>query len=267
MGYDLKGKVVFITGASSGIGAAAAQAYVRAGARLALGARRFERCESLAKALQLQGHEALALRCAVREDESVSAALAAAASHFGGIDVLVNNAGVGLYGRVEELTPALLHENFETNVYGALRCLRAALPYLRQRGGGQIVNVSSVLGHRSLPGMGGYCASKFALNGLTEALRLELAAEGIDVILVSPGVTATAFRESAMTASGERESRAPFEAMRAEVVGAAMVKASQRRKREVVLTLTGRAMVAANRVSPGLFDRVARRMVGPGSKG
>jgi short-subunit dehydrogenase len=263
MQYALQDKVVLITGASSGIGEAAARAYAAAGARVVVAARRFERVEALARGLEEQGRAAVAVRCDVREEESVREAVEMAEARFGGVDVLVNNAGVGLYGPIAELTPEALHANFEINVYGALRCVRAVLPQLRARGGGQILNVSSVLGHRALPGMGGYCASKFALNGLTEAMRIELRPEGIDVILVSAGVTDTEFRESAMTTSGQRESRAPFGAMKAEAVARAMVAASRRRKREVVLTWSGKAMVEANRFAPALFDRVAARMVGP----
>lgn len=263
MGFKLKEKVVFITGASSGIGAAAARAYANAGARVVCAARRTDRLEELVRELERKGHEALAVRCDVRDEQSIREAVDQAVLRFGGIDVLVNNAGVGLYGPIAELTPEKLHENFEINVYGVLRCIQAALPHLRRRGGGQIVNVSSVLGHRALPGMGGYCASKFALNALTESMRTELKSDGIDVILISPGITETEFRQSAMTTSGKRESRAPSKPMTAEQVAAAMVKASRKREREVILTLSGRAMVEINRFAPALFDKVALKMVGP----
>ncbi|MFN7135693.1 MAG: SDR family oxidoreductase, partial [Myxococcales bacterium] len=263
MGFDLKEKVVFITGASSGIGEAAARAYAAAGARVVAAARHTNRLEELVRGLERKGHEAIALPCDVRSDESVKEAIDTAARRFGGLDVLVNNAGVGLYGLVEELTPEKLQENFDINVYGVLRGVRAVLPHLRRRGSGQIVNVSSVLGHRALPGMGGYCASKFALNALTESMRAELAKDHIDVILVSPGLTATEFRQSAMTAAGKRESRAPSKPMTADEVAKAMVKASRRRQREVILTLSGRAMVEINRFAPSLFDKVALKMVGP----
>ncbi len=263
MGFNLKEKVVFITGASSGIGAAAARAYAKAGAKVVCAARRTDRLEELVRELERKGHEALAVPCDVRDEKSVRAAVDQAVRRFGGIDVLVNNAGVGLYGQIAELTAEKLHENFDINVYGVLRCVQAALPHLRRRGGGQIVNVSSVLGHRALPGMGGYCASKFALNALTESMRTELKAEKIDVILISPGITETEFRQSAMTTTGKRESRAPSKPMTAEEVADAMVKASRKRQREVILTLSGRAMVEINRFAPALFDKVALKMVGP----
>ena len=263
MGYDLKDRVVFITGASSGIGAAAARAYASAGAKVVLAARRAGLLDELARELERAGHEALPVECDVTREQSVQDAVGKARHRFSRLDVLVNNAGLGLYGPVAELTAEQLHANFEVNVYGVLRCIQACLPHIRRRGEGQIVNVSSVLGHRALPGMGGYCASKFALNALTESMRIELKGANIDVILISPGLTDTEFRASAMTTSGKRESRAPGKPMTAAEVAKVMVRASRKRERSVVLTLAGKAMVSANRLSPALFDRVALRMVGP----
>jgi short-subunit dehydrogenase len=120
-----------------------------------------------------------------------------------------------------------------------------------------------VLGHRGLPLLGGYCASKAAVNALTESLRAELAAEGISVLLVSPGLTESEFREARLNAEGWSQGPIPMKAMSAEAVAAAMVRASSRRRRDTVLTLPGRFMVLANRLAPGLFDRVARRLVLP----
>jgi short-subunit dehydrogenase len=160
------------------------------------------------------------------------------------------------------LTSRALHEVFETNVYGPLRLVRACLPRLRERGGGQILVVSSVLGYRALPGMGGYCATKAALNSLTEALRVELHSEVIDVILIAPGSTATEFRRRAASVSGARgrEDRlGPLRTMSAQEVARAMVRASRRRSREVVLTAAGKALVRLQRASPALCDRVAAR--------
>lgn len=262
MGYELRGKVVLVTGASSGIGAAAARAYSDAGAKVVLLARQAARAETLAQELARLGREAMAVPCDVRDEAQVNEAVSASVLRYGGLDVLVNNAGVGLYGRVEELTPQALQETFDTNVYGALRCTRACLPRLRERGGGQIVMVSSVLGYRALPGMGGYCATKAALNALTEALRVELRGEAIDVILIAPGTTATEFRQRATRLGGARGRENPLGRMSAEEVARAMVRASSRRSREVVLTAAGKAMVGLQRAWPALFDRVAGRLFG-----
>ncbi len=259
MAYELRAKVVLVTGASRGIGAAAARAYCGAGSKVVLAARSLASVQSLADELALHGQEAIAVPCDVCDEAQVKAAVSASVLRYGGLDVLVNNAGVGLYGRVEQLTPEALHQNFETNVYGALRCIRAALPHLRERGGGQIINVSSVLGFRALPGMGGYCASKFALNALTEALRVELKNEPIDVILIAPGTTATGFRQSATNLGGSRGRKNPFGMMSPEEVAQAMVSASRRRSRQVVLTAAGKAMSGLQRISPALFDGIVER--------
>ncbi len=259
MGFQLRGKVVLITGASSGIGAAAARAYSGAGAKVVLAARQLARAESLAQELIRLGREAMAVPCDVRDEGQVSEAVSASALRFGGLDVLVSNAGVGLYGRVEALTAQMLHEVFETNVYGPLRLVSAGLPRHRERGGGQILMVSAVLGYRALPGMGGYCATKAALNSLTEALRVELRGEAIDVILVAPGSTATEFRRRAASVSGARGRENPLGTMSAEEVARAMVRASRRRSREVVLTAAGKALIGLQRASPALCDRVAAR--------
>jgi short-subunit dehydrogenase len=118
-----------------------------------------------------------------------------------------------------------------------------------------------VLGHRGLPLLGGYCAAKAAVNVLTESLRAELAAEGISVLLVSPGFTETEFRQTRLHAHGWQQNAPPLKQMSAEEVAAAMVKASRRHRRDTILTLPGRLMVLANRLVPGLFDVAARRMV------
>jgi short-subunit dehydrogenase len=193
--------------------------------------------------------------------------MAEARAAFGGVDVLVNNAGVGLLGKVEELTPELLREVFEINVIAPVRCIRAAMPELRARKG-VVVNVSSVVGKRALPDIGGYCASKYALEALSESLRAEVASSGVAVVVVCPGRTATEFRSHRLRATGgPNEDVSAIDAMGAERVAEAMVAAVRRRQREVVLTLPGRAMAALERVAPGLMDIVAARIAGRAPEG
>lgn len=255
-----KGRVVLITGASTGIGRAAAKKYAEAGADVVLAARRLPQVEDAAREVTSLGVRALPVRCDVTLGEDVERLIRETEAAFGGLDVLVNNAGQGLYGPLEAISEAQLRQVFELNVFGLWRVTRAALPLLRGRPGAQVVNVSSVLGHRGLPLLGGYCASKAAVNAMTESLRAELAAEGIRVLLVSPGFTESEFRENRLHAEGWRQDAIPLKAMSAEEVATAMVRASLRGRRDTVLTLPGRAMVMANRLVPGLFDLVARRM-------
>ncbi len=260
---QLAGGTVLITGASSGIGRACAHAFATCGANLVLAARRKDRLDALASELIARGVQALAVACDLTVESQVKELIARIDERFNGLDVLVNNAGVGLFGPLEKLPEEHLRHVFELNVFGLLRMTREALPLLRRRSGSQVINVSSVLGHRGLPLLGGYCASKAAVNAITESLRSELQPEGIWVLLVSPGMTESEFRDVRLTAPGFAQEKVPLKAMSAEEVAEAIVSASRSRRRDTVLTLAGRAMVYANRLSPALFDRVARRMVGP----
>ncbi len=255
------GRVVLITGASSGIGRAAARAYAAQGAHIVLAARRDEQLQEAAREVQALGVRALAVRCDITQPADVERLLRETEAAFGGLDVLINNAGIGLFGPVEALSEEQLRQVFEVNFFALVRVTRAALPLLRRKPGAQIVNVSSVLGHRGMPLLGGYCAAKAAVNALTESLRAELASENISVLLVSPGFTETEFRQTRLHAEGWRQNPPPLKQMSAEQVAQAMVKASRRQRRDTILTLPGRLMVLANRLTPGLFDRVARRMI------
>ncbi|WNG29065.1 SDR family oxidoreductase [Cystobacter fuscus] len=261
---DFRGKVVLITGASSGIGRAVARVYAAQGAHLVLAARREPALRDAAREVESLGVRALPVCCDITREEDVARLVRETEAAFGGLDVLVNNAGLGLYGPVEGFSEAQLRQVFEVNFFGLVRVTRAALPLLRQRApGSQVINVSSVLGHRGLPLLGGYGSSKAAVNLLTESLRAELATEGIRVLLVSPGLTETEFRDARLNAEGWAQDTIPLNAMSAETAARALVRASRRGSRETVLTLPGRVMVLANRLVPGLFDRVARRIANP----
>jgi short-subunit dehydrogenase len=264
--YNLKDKVVAITGASAGIGAAAARAFAAEGARVAISARSKDKIEALAAELRQGGAQVYAATMDVTSELEVTRYFEGLFAEWGYCDVLVNNAGVGMFAPIAELSVELFDRAMQVNVYGALRCTRAVLPVMRARSRGQIINISSSAGKRALPYMGGYCATKFALNALTESLRVEVASEGIDVILVCPGLTATDFKGNVISSRKEiPEMPAALGGQSADEVAEAIVRASRRRAREVVLTASGKALVAANQLIPWAVDKalgeISRRVV------
>lgn len=199
--FDPRGSVVFVTGASSGIGAALAVQLEKAGAKLVLAARRLDRLQALRATFQLPG-EHLPVALDVRDPESVRRAFREAAVKFGKLDALVANAGVGGWYAVHETPDEEVERMLDTNVKGVIRCIREAVPLLEKAGGGRIALVSSVVGRRGVPGMGVYSASKFALHGLADAMRIELAPKEIAVSAFCPGLTATEFFEAGTGAKG-----------------------------------------------------------------
>jgi len=185
-----EGRVWFITGASTGFGRALAEEILKAGGRVVATARRPEQLEWLPEKYPAT---ALALALDVTHDDSVKDAVDGALKRFGRIDVLVNNAGYGLAGAIEEATEAEFMPVFETNVFGLIRVTRAVLPFLRKQRSGHILNLSSIGGLTGAPGWGYYNASKFAVEGFSEALAAEMAPLGVHVTIIEPGPFRTDF--------------------------------------------------------------------------
>jgi NAD(P)-dependent dehydrogenase (short-subunit alcohol dehydrogenase family) len=190
-----RGRVVVVTGASSGIGRATALAFGATGARLALVARRRERLEEVAGLIAASGGEAVAVPSDVTSRDAVRACFETVRARFGRADVVVNNAGVLIPAPVTELAAADLEAMLHVNLFGALWVMQESVRLMQAQGGGSIVNVSSLAGRRGVSPLGGYCATKFALVGLTEALRTELHGSPIHVGLVMPGVVETPMAE------------------------------------------------------------------------
>jgi NADP-dependent 3-hydroxy acid dehydrogenase YdfG len=191
MAAPLEGKVAAVTGASSGIGEATALALARAGAAVALGARRADRLRDLAGRIEAEGGRALAVEVDVGDEGSARGFVERAHSELGRLDVLVNNAGVMLLGPVEGADTADWRRMVDVNLLGLLYCTHAALPLMREQGGGDIVNISSVAGRFARPGNGVYALTKFGVGAFSESLRQEAIASKIRVMLVEPGFVAT----------------------------------------------------------------------------
>ena len=249
----LRGKVAIVTGASSGIGEATARELVGRGAAVALVARSGEKLASLERTISASGGRTIVVPTDVSDAESVRAMVERVVGEFGGVDVLVNSAGLGLSGRVAELRAEDLRYVFEVNLIGPLNCIQATLPHMKP--GGRIINVSSVVGKRAIPKVGGYCASKFALNALTDALRVEVAGRGVTVTSVYPGTTRTSFRENSRRTKDERRGWRPG-GVTPEKVARKIARATERGGRDVYVTFPDRLFVAGTTLFPGLTDRV-----------
>jgi NAD(P)-dependent dehydrogenase (short-subunit alcohol dehydrogenase family) len=193
------GKVALVTGGSRGIGLAIAHALVERGAKVAMTATSDTTLREGAAALNgVHGATAvLPIRADAKRPEEVHNAVEITVKHFGGLDVLVNNAGIGLFGSVAEMTVEEWHRVIDTNVNGVFYACHAALPHLRARGGGWIINISSLAGVNAFPGAAAYCASKAALNAFSEALMQEVRQDGIRVSYVMPGSVRTDFNGTA----------------------------------------------------------------------
>ncbi len=255
MENTLKHKVAIVTGASSGIGEATSRELAARGAAVVLAARDAEKLEGLARRISASGGRALAAKTDVTDAASVEATVKRAVGEFGSLDILVNNAGLGLSGRVADLRAEDLRYVFEVNVIGPLNCIQAALGHMGR--GARIINVSSVVGRRAVPKVGGYCATKFALNALTDSLRVEVAGRGITVTSVYPGTTLTAFRENSRRTKDEKRGWRP-KGVKPERVAVKIADAAEKGQRDVYVTLSDRLYVTGTTLLPSLADRMLR---------
>lgn len=255
MERTLKGKVAVVTGASSGIGEATALELVRRGASVAVAARSAEKLEDLARRSSGLDSGVLVVETDVADRDSVEAMVGRVVGEFGRLDVLVNNAGLGLSGRVADLRPEDLRYVFEVNTVGPLNCVQAALPKMGR--GGRIINVSSVVGKRAIPKVGGYCSTKFALNALSDALRVEVADRGISVTSVYPGTTRTSFRDNSRRTKDEKRGWRP-KGVGPGKVAQKIADAAEKGPRDVYVTFSDRLFIAGVTLLPGLADRVLR---------
>ncbi|HEY0813703.1 MAG TPA: SDR family NAD(P)-dependent oxidoreductase [Pseudonocardia sp.] len=189
----VSGKVVLVTGASEGIGAATAGLLAARGAKIAAAARSIDRLNELTSELE----DSFAIQADMAQPESITAMVDGVVEHYGRIDILVNNAGRALHSAVADVKIADFQSIIDLNVYGPLLAMQAVIPHMRKQGGGSIVNVSSDVSKMAIPTVGAYAATKYALNGLTLTARAELAQDGIVVTVMYPGQTATNFGKNA----------------------------------------------------------------------
>jgi NAD(P)-dependent dehydrogenase (short-subunit alcohol dehydrogenase family) len=259
---DLHNRVVIVTGASMGIGAATAREFARAGAQVALAARSAEPLAELAQ--QIGAERALAIPADVTNRAQVDALVQHTLARFGRIDILVNNAGVGLAGPVATISPIDFERIFAINVLGPLYAMQAVAPHLRKPGGGLIINVSSMVTKLTIPTIGGYRATKMALDAISDNARIELARDNIRVITIYPGQTSSNFFRNTINAA-DRSGRPPGTRRpdTPEHVARRIVEGARQEPREVFMNPGMRAAAVVGTLLPRLFEwAIGRRMRG-----
>lgn len=244
------GKVVLITGASQGIGAACVEAFSRRGARLSLAARSEENLARVA------GRDTLVTAADITDDASRQRVVDRTLERFGGIDILINSAGVGLYAPAWQSSLSDVRQLFELNVFAALGMIQLVVPHMREQKSGVIVNISSIGGKVTLPWLTLYSASKYALGSLTDGLRMELKYDGIHTISVCPGYVKTDFQRHALGGPPPRQALhgRPF-GITAQRCAEAVARGVERDARTVVTPPSGWAFIVLERLFPSLVDR------------
>jgi short-subunit dehydrogenase len=254
---SFKNKTVVITGASSGIGKACAEEFAKRGANLILGARQYVILCEIAQQLETQyGIKAIAVVCDVSKEQDCEILINQGMRTFGRIDVLINNAGISMRALFKDLDLVVLRNLMDVNFWGAVYCTKFALPQLLKNGG-SVIGISSIAGYRGLPGRTGYSASKFALNGFLESLRVENLKNNLHVMVASPGFTASNIRNVALVKDGSAQGESSMneeKMMSAEEVANIIANGVVNRKRSIIMTGQGKLTVFLNKIFPSWLD-------------
>jgi short-subunit dehydrogenase len=257
---DLTGKIVVVTGASMGIGEAIARIFTDHGASVVMLSRDAGRVEA-ARGRVGHGDRTLAMACDVKHREDVDRAIGLTLHHFKRIDVWVNNAGHGLLDSVAQMDMAACREMFDTNLFGAVAAMQAVIPVMRQQAGGTIINISSVAGYIPIPFHAAYSATKFALNAMGNAARVELKKDAIHVLTVCPGRVRTPFSENAVRGNDVKRVGSA-RGISSDRVARATLRGYLKQKREVIVPWTMYAPVKIYQHFPGFVEWAMGRMAG-----
>jgi short-subunit dehydrogenase len=252
----MEGKVVVITGSSSGIGRALAIEFAKRKARLVLAARSLDELDRLRAAFPEV--EILTVQTDVSKEEDCHQLIMNTIEKYGRIDILINNAGISMRALFGETDISVLKRLMDVNFWGTVYCTKFALPYLLQSRG-SLVGVSSIAGYKGLPGRAGYSASKFALQGFLEVVRIENRRKGLHVLIACPGFTASNIRIKALAGDGQQQGETPrneLSMMTAETVAKKIIEAISHRKHRLVLTVQGKMTVVLNKFFPKLMDKM-----------
>ncbi|MBQ6087505.1 MAG: SDR family oxidoreductase [Bacteroidales bacterium] len=251
-------KVIIVTGASSGIGLAAARLFGSYGARVVMAARRLEALEAEAPSVSADPGKVLCVKADVSVEDDCRNLIEKTVERFGGIDILVNNAGVSMRAMFKDLDLKVIRTLMDVNFWGTVQCTKYALPWLL-KSKGSVVGVISIAGYSALPARTGYSSSKYAVRGFLDTLRIEHLKDGLNVLVFAPGYTSSNVRNAALTADGSPQGRTPLEEgklMSAEECASRLATALCKRKSQVILTGLGKATVLAHRLFPRLTDKL-----------
>jgi len=252
----MKNKIIIITGASSGIGKALALECDKLGAKLILAARNPDRLNELLP--QFSGSDHLLVHTDVQKEKECENLIQNAVDKFGRIDILINNAGISMRALFAEVNLDVIRQLMDTNFWGTVYCSKFALPFLLQSKG-TLVGISSVAGYKGLPGRTGYSASKFALNGFLEVIRIENLKTGLHVLTACPGFTTSNIRNVALSKDGSAQGETPLEEnklMSAEHVASEIIRAINKRKDRLIMTSQGKMTVCLNKFFPKFMDKM-----------
>lgn len=256
----MRNKVVIITGASSGIGKALVYEFAKFGSKIVMAARNLAELQQMEKELNDKGIEVLAVQTDVTREDDCKHLIEQTVQKFGKIDILINNAGISMRALFDELDVDVIRRVMDVNFWGTVYCSRYAIPYLLHSKG-SLVGIISVAGFVGLPGRTGYAASKFAVRGFLNTLRVENLKKGLHVLVAAPGFTASNIRKTALVADGNQQGESPREEskmMSAEDCAAIIVKGIRKRKREIIMTLVeGKISVFLSKWWPSLLDKLA----------
>lgn len=258
MSKGLEGRVVVVTGASSGIGEAMAREYAKMGAKVVMAARREEELCRIAGEIKAAGGHVECVACDVVKEEDCRRLIECAVERFGGVDVMICNAGLSMRALFDDCDLSVLHRLMDVNFWGTVNCTKYALPWL-QKSRGSLVGISSVAGIHGLPGRTGYSASKYAMTGFLDTIRVENLKKGVHVMTACPGFTASNVRFSALTADGSQQGETPrneAKMMTPQQVAHIVARGIRRRKRLCLMEWEGRGTHLLKKFFPGLVDRL-----------
>ncbi len=251
-------KVVVITGASSGIGRSCALEFAKHGAKVVVASRRENILKEVTDEIKCAGGQAMLVKTDIRNIDDCQHLIDKTVETFGGIDILINNAGISMRASFEDLKLDVIKELMDTNFYGTVYCSKFALPYLI-KSKGTIIGISSISGLVPLPGRTGYAASKYAMDGFLNTLRLENQHNGLNVMVVHPGFTESNIRHTALNKDGQAQNDSPRiegKMMSSQRVAQIIVKATHKRERDLILTSQGKLAVWLHKNLPGIADRI-----------